>query len=96
MQLKFTMLALFGVYIMGFGWVYKYLPEGLMPTEDMGFAMGQIVMPGNAPRTEVEQVGREVQDYLMKHESERIQSVGVWYSGNNVGVGPYRGQLLWY
>ena len=30
----------------------------------------------------------------MKHESERIQSVGVWYSGNNVGVGPYRGQLF--
>lgn len=94
MRLKFTMLALFGVCIMGFGWVYKHLPEGLMPTEDMGFVMGQIVMPGNAPRTEVEKVGREVQDYLMKHESERIQSVGVWYSGNNVGVGPYRGQLF--
>ena len=94
MRLKFTMLALFGVCIMSFGWVYKHLPEGLMPTEDMGFVMGQIVMPGNAPRTEVEKVGREVQDYLMKHESERIQSVGVWYSGNNVGVGPYRGQLF--
>lgn len=94
MRLKFTMLALFGVCIMGFGWVYKHLSEGLMPTEDMGFVMGQIVMPGNAPRTEVEKVGREVQDYLMKHESERIQSVGVWYSGNNVGVGPYRGQLF--
>ena len=94
MQLKFTMLALFGVCIMGFGWVYKHLSEGLIPTEDMGFVMGQIVMPGNAPRTEVEKVGREVQDYLMKHESGRIQSVGVWYSGNNVGVGPYRGQLF--
>ncbi|WP_180138833.1 efflux RND transporter permease subunit [Acinetobacter sp. YH12043] len=94
MRLKFMMLALFGVCIMGFGWVYKHLPEGLMPTEDMGFVMGQIVMPGNAPRSEVEKVGREVQDYLMKHESERIQSVGVWYSGNNVGVGPYRGQLF--
>ena len=94
MRLKFTMLALFGVCIVGFGWVYKHLPEGLMPTEDMGFVMGQIVMPGDAPRTEVEKVGREVQDYLIKHESERIQSVGVWYSGNNVGVGPYRGQLF--
>ncbi len=44
-----------------------------MPTEDMGFVMGQIVMPGNAPRSEIEKVGREVQDYLMQHESERIQ-----------------------
>jgi Cation/multidrug efflux pump len=33
MRLKFTMLALFGVCIMGFGWVYKHLPEGLMPTK---------------------------------------------------------------
>ena len=57
MRLKFTMLALFGVCIVGFGWVYKHLPEGLMPTEDMGFVMGQIVMPGNAPRTEVEKSG---------------------------------------
>jgi multidrug efflux pump len=56
--------------------------------------MGQIVMPGNAPRSEIEKVGREVQDYLMQHESERIQSIGIWYSGNNVGVGPYRGQLF--
>ena len=64
-----------------------------MPTEDMGFVMGKIVMPGNAPRSEIEKVGREVQDYLMEHESERIKSIGVWYSGNNVGV-VYRGQLF--
>ncbi len=94
MQFKMTMLALFSICVLGFGWLYKTLPEGLMPTEDMGFVMGQIVMPGNAPRSEIEKVGREVQDYLMQHESERIQSIGIWYSGNNVGVGPYRGQLF--
>ncbi len=94
MRFKFGMLALFGICILGFGWVYKNLPEGLIPTEDMGFVMGQIVMPGNAPRSEIEKVGREVQDYLMEHESEHIKSIGVWYSGNNVGVGPYRGQLF--
>jgi len=94
MQFKMTMLAVFSICVLGFGWLYKTLPEGLMPTEDMGFVMGQIVMPGNAPRSEIEKVGREVQDYLMQHESERIQSIGIWYSGNNVGVGPYRGQLF--
>jgi len=94
MQFKMTMLAVFSICVLGFGWLYKTLPEGLMPTEDMGFVMGQIVMPGNAPRSEIEKVGREVQDYLMQHESERIQSIGIWYSGNNVGVGPYRGQLV--
>ena len=94
MRFRFSMLLLFGVGILSFGWVYKHLPAGLMPTEDMGFVMGQIVMPGNAPRSELEKIGREVQDYLMEHESERIHSIGVWYSGNNVGVGPYRGQLF--
>lgn len=94
MQFKMTMLAVFSICVLGFGWLYKTLPEGLMPTEDMGFVMGQIVMPGNAPRSEIEKVGREVQDYLMQHESERIQSIGIWYSGNNVEVGPYRGQLF--
>ncbi len=94
MQFKMTLLAVFSICVLGFGWLYKTLPEGLMPTEDMGFVMGQIVMPGNAPRSEIEKVGREVQDYLMQHESERIQSIGIWYSGNNVGVGPYRGQLF--
>src|SRR5690606_39358256 len=44
--------------------------------------------------SEIEKVGREVQDYLMQHESERIKSIGIWYSGNNVGVGPYRGQIF--
>src|SRR5690606_10608959 len=50
MQFKMTMLAVFSICVLGFGWLYKTLPEGLMPTEDMGFVMGQIVMPGNAPR----------------------------------------------
>ena len=58
MQFKMTMLAVFSICVLGFGWLYKTLPEGLMPTEDMGFVMGQIVMPGNAPRSEIEKVGR--------------------------------------
>ena len=94
MRFKFSMLALFALCVLSFGWLYKQLPEGLMPTEDMGFVMAQIIMPGNAPRSEVEKIGREVEDYLWQHESERIQSVGIWYSGNNVGVGPYRGQVF--
>ena len=94
MRFKFTMLALFSVCILGFGWLYKQLPEGLIPTDDMGFVMGQIVMPGNAPRSEVEKIGREVEAYLLEHESDLIASVGIWYSGNNVGVGPYRGQVF--
>lgn len=94
MRFKFSMLVLFTVCLLSFGWLYKQLPEGLMPTEDMGFVMAQIIMPGNAPRSEVEKIGREVEDYLWKHEAERIQSVGIWYSGNNVGVGPYRGQVF--
>lgn len=94
MRFKFSMLALFSICILGFGWLYKQLPEGLIPTDDMGFVMGQIIMPGNAPRTEVEKIGQEVEAYLMAHESDLIQSVGIWYSGNNVGVGPYRGQLF--
>lgn len=93
MRFKFGMLALFTAFILASGWLYKQLPAGLMPTEDMGFVMAQIIMPGNAPRSEVEKVGHEVHDYLMQHESARIKSIGIWYSGNSVGVGPYRGQL---
>ncbi len=56
MRFKFSMLALFTVCLLSFGWLYKQLPEGLMPTEDMGFVMAQIIMPGNAPRSEVEKL----------------------------------------
>jgi multidrug efflux pump len=92
-RFKYSMLTVFLSCFLGFAWLYKQLPAGLMPTEDMGFVMAQIVMPGNAPRSEVEKVGHEVHDYLMKYESERIKSIGIWYNGNSVGVGPYRGQL---
>ena len=94
MRFKFSMLALFSVCALSFAWLYTQLPKGLVPTEDVGYVTAQVIMPGNAPRSEVEKIGTEVYDYLMQHESKYIESIGIWYSGNNVGVGPYRGRLF--
>lgn len=83
-------LFLYGMIIVGAGYLYATLPTSFLPEEDQGNFMTTISLPPGTLQEETSTRLRDVENYLMEHEPvEYVYSVGGFSfmgSGNNMAM----------
>jgi len=74
-------LILYGLIFVLLGVMFFRLPSGFLPNEDQGFAAMQFTLPAGATLERTDQVARQVEDYILKHETEAVNRIQVVVGG---------------
>lgn len=87
--IKFSIIYLLigaGVY-----YIFTTLPNGFLPKEDQGTVMVQYTLPSGATMNRTDEVGRQINDYFLKEESNNTKFVftisGFSFSGSAQNAG---------
>jgi multidrug efflux pump len=74
---KHRRLSMFGFLIITCAMVFLFtrLPQGFLPNEDQGLLLGQVTMPDGATAEQTQKLNHEVQQYIVKTESQNVKSV---------------------
>ena len=83
----FKMLIVFAAVCAGVVMVYNKLPSSFVPTEDQGVLMSMIKLPENATKTQTEEAVANIENYMLKENSEYVKAVfaAVGFSFNGSG-----------
>ncbi|HEY0959650.1 MAG TPA: efflux RND transporter permease subunit [Novosphingobium sp.] len=89
-------LAIYGVVVVLLVALFFRLPTGFLPTEDQGAAMMQFQLPAGATLERSNQVGREIEKYLIAEEMDNIRAfqVVVGGAGGSGGQNSGRGFMI--
>jgi multidrug efflux pump len=68
-MLGFVLIAIAMVFL------FTRLPAGFLPNEDQGLLLGQVSMPDGATAEQTQALNHEVQQYIVKTESQNVKSV---------------------
>jgi multidrug efflux pump len=74
---KHRRLSMLGFLLITIAMVFLFtrLPTGFLPNEDQGLLLGQVTMPDGATAEQTAALNREVQQYIVKTESQNVKSV---------------------
>jgi len=80
-------LVVYGVIVVGMGYLFTRIPTAFLPEEDQGTMFVQVQMPANASAARTEQILTKVRDHLLKDESGAVESVFTVNGFNFAGRG---------
>ncbi|WP_175857836.1 efflux RND transporter permease subunit [Burkholderia anthina] len=80
-------LVVYGVIVVGMGFLFTRIPTAFLPEEDQGTMFVQVQMPPNASAARTEQVLTTVRDHLLEDESGAVESVFTVNGFNFAGRG---------
>ncbi|NRA85151.1 MAG: efflux RND transporter permease subunit, partial [Gammaproteobacteria bacterium] len=84
-------MLIYGMLVIGLGYLFTKLPTSFLPDEDMGTMFTQMVLPQGASQERSIEVMGVIEDYLMIDEAENVESVftviGFSFSGNGQNNG---------
>ena len=84
-------MLIYGLLIIGLGFLFTKLPTSFLPDEDMGTMFTQMVLPQGASQERSVAIMEKIEDYLLIDEAENVESVfsviGFSFSGNGQNNG---------
>lgn len=82
-------MLIYGVLLLGVGFLFAKLPSSFLPVEDQGFLVTNIQLPPGASGNRTEAVIDEVEDFYMNHTAvERVIAItGFSFSGRGQNAG---------
>ncbi|KTC32548.1 MAG: efflux RND transporter permease subunit [Pseudomonas sp.] len=87
-------LLAFVLITAGTGYLFTQIPKAFLPNEDQGLMMAEVRMPLNATAERTEEVLKEVKDYLVNEEGDRVEHVMTVNGFNFAGRGQNSGLVL--
>lgn len=68
-------MLIYLVIVLVTGYLFTRVPSSFLPDEDQGVMMMQVTLPANATAARTQQVLMEMEQYLLKNESDSVSSV---------------------
>ncbi|MDF0546121.1 efflux RND transporter permease subunit [Sphingobium sp. H39-3-25] len=85
-------LLVYGLLLLGVGFLFLRLPSGFLPEEDQGILFTQVSLPAGSSMEETQRTLDKVTDYYRNDEKANVQSIftiagfGFVGQGQNVGI----------
>jgi HAE1 family hydrophobic/amphiphilic exporter-1/multidrug efflux pump len=85
-------LLVYGLILLGVGFLFLRLPSGFLPEEDQGILFTQVSLPAGSSMEETQRTLDKVTDYYRNDEKANVQSIftiagfGFVGQGQNVGI----------
>jgi multidrug efflux pump len=68
-------MLIYLVIVLATGYLFTRVPSSFLPDEDQGVMLMQVTLPANASAARTQQVLTDMEDYLLKKESDSVSSV---------------------